>query len=126
MIRITSDGCPYCGRDRGQYVRLAREAARAGCRVVALAPRIGMMALRGDEPALQLQYVDMKLGRALNPFFTPQTVVLDGEGRVGWQRQGAMGDRDLALALETLAAFPHRSRVSPDHDGATRAGRLQQ
>ena len=109
VIRVTADSCPYCQRDREPYTQLARQASLAGCRVIAVAPRAGQMAPNPLEPGVQLQYVDMKVGRTLNPFMTPQTIVLDGRGRMAWQRQGAMDMQDVGEALSTLDAMRKES-----------------
>jgi hypothetical protein len=51
---------------------------------------------------MQLQYVDMKLGRTLYPFLTPQTILLSGEGRIIWAQEGSMDDQALSVALSAL------------------------
>lgn len=102
LLRVTADTCPYGRQDRAQYTRLVDEAERVGCRTLAIAPIAGQMAPTEEGPSIQLQFIEMNLGRALDPFLTPQTILLDGEGRVKWQRQGAMNDLELELALEAL------------------------
>jgi len=102
LLRVTADTCPFGRQDRAQYMRLVDKSRSVGCRTVAIAPIAGQMVPTEDGPSIQLQFVDMGFGRALDPFLTPQTILLDGQGRVRWQRQGAMDDLELVLALEAL------------------------
>ena len=69
-----------------------------------LSPQTGQQKLNlNSGQALQLQYVDMQLGRALNPFTTPQTILLDAEGHVIWAWEGAMDGDALSHALQALS-----------------------
>lgn len=106
LIRISSDSCPYCRLDHSQYARLLQEAQKAKCETIILAPIAGEMKLKEDSPALQLQYVDLKLGRTLKPFMTPETILLDGTRRPTWQREGSIDNGSLAQALRALAKLP--------------------
>ena len=103
LIRLSSDGCPYCRLDRGLYTHLVQRAQQAGCKTIILAPKVGQIKSngKGDGP-MQLQYVDMKFGEALYPFMTPQTMLLDRGGRIMWDREGAMDKRALENALQAL------------------------
>lgn len=69
---------------------------------MAVGPQVGDIAPVVDEVVRQLQFVDMRLGRALNPFSTPQTLLLDSEGRPRWHRKAALNDDDVAEAMKTL------------------------
>ena len=102
VVRVTADECPYCKQDLAHYSTLTQRATEHGCRIIELSPRVGQMAPRAGTPAIQLQYVDMALGRALNPYATPQTILLNRDGRMTWQRQGAMDDEDIGAALDSL------------------------
>lgn len=102
VIRVTADSCAYCQQDQGHYSRLKREARRTGCRVLAVGPRVGDVANRPDSDVVQLQYVDMRLGRSLDPFLTPQTILLDHDGRLRWHRQGSLNDEDVTGAMREI------------------------
>lgn len=102
LLRVSSDGCPYCRQDQPQYTRLVEQARKAGCESVILAPIAGQMELRENSPSAQLQYVDMSMGRVLKPFMTPETILLGGRGRPAWQQVGSMDDDALARALKAL------------------------
>ena len=102
VIRVTADECPYCRRDQSQYGRLVAEAQRAGCQVSAVGPRVGDVAIRQDRDVVQIQYVDMRLGRSLNPFLTPQTILLDHTGRLRWHRQGSLNDQDVTRGVREI------------------------
>lgn len=101
LVRVTADACPYCRADQHQLSKLVQRAVRAGCEAVTVAPKVGQMQARPGE--LQLQYVDMNLGRALNPFMTPQTLLLDSTGRVAWYRVGSLDDAALRGGFRALA-----------------------
>lgn len=107
IIRVTADGCPYCRADQTKYIKLVQRAMKFGCEVITLAPKFGQM--RPQPGELQLQYVDMTLGRFLNPFLIPQTILLDRRRRVVWYMVGSMDDASLRGALGGLAKFPHGS-----------------
>jgi len=103
LIRLSSDACPYCRLDRGLYMHLVRQARQAGCESIVLAPKAGQVKSGGvSSGTLHLQYVDMKLGRALVPVLTPQTIILDRAGRIVWDREGSMDKRALSDALRAV------------------------
>jgi hypothetical protein len=102
LVRVTSDQCPYCETDRPQYDRLVARARQSSCSIIAVGPRVGDMTLASAGDALPLQYVDLAVGRALMPFRTPQTMIVDATRRLRWQRQGALDDDDLGAALQAL------------------------
>jgi hypothetical protein len=102
VLRLTSDGCPYCRLDKSQYTRLFQRAKEAGCQTLLLAPKLGQMELNEDGLAIQLQFVDMKFGANLDPYLIPRTILLDQNGRLRWQQEGAMDDRTLRKALKVL------------------------
>lgn len=104
LIRIATDACPFSRQDRQQYLRLLAAARKRGCSVIAMAPVIGQMAIDPDPSVVQLQFVEMSLGRVLDVSMVPQTVLLNGSGAVVWQRQGAMNDRDVARARAALGS----------------------
>ncbi len=106
VLRITADACPYCKEDRPLYDELAVEANRKHCRVIEISPKTGDVAPREHLSLVQLQYVDMEFGRAMNPFMTPQTMILDDKGRVRWQHQGAMDANILRRGIATIRALP--------------------
>jgi hypothetical protein len=103
LIRMTADDCPYCQLDQSQYGRLVEEAQRAGCQVLVIGPRVGDVAIQPDSDIVQLQYVDMGFGRVLDPFGTPQTILLDQSGKVTWHRQGSLKEEDLTRAVRKIA-----------------------
>lgn len=103
LIRVTADNCPYCRADQDQYAHLVEQARRAGCQVATIGPRAGDVALQPEADIVQLQYVDMRFGRALDPFGTPQTILLDTSGRVVWHRQGPLREHDRARATGEMA-----------------------
>ena len=103
VLRITAENCPYSKQDRPGFERIASAARSIGCRVVEVGPRVGDVAPR--DTAEQLQYVAMELGDTLNPFLTPQTIVLDAAGQPQWQRQGAMDEGAIQNALQALHRF---------------------
>jgi hypothetical protein len=103
LLRVSSDGCEFCRVDVGYYRALSDEAQNAGCESVLVAPEFGSMkALSGGGEAVQLQFVDMKLGRILNPFLTPQTILLTSGDAVAWSRDGALDTDSLRQGLQAL------------------------
>jgi hypothetical protein len=102
LIRIYANGCAYCRRDQSQYARVVQQAQEVGCETIAMAPVARAAESYSDSRVVQLQYIDMKLGRALNPFMTPETILLDRAGRVVWSREGAMDNPSLAQAIHAL------------------------
>jgi hypothetical protein len=104
LIRLSSDGCPYCRLDEGQYARLVEQAQRSRCEAMILAPKVGQIKPGASSGAIvQLQYVDMKFGRVLNPRVTPETILLDGRGRLIWYWEGSINDGALSKGLDALA-----------------------
>jgi hypothetical protein len=103
LIRVTSDNCPYCQKDQPQYKRLIDKAKQMSCSVVTLGPRVGDISKESVGDAMSLQYVDFAVGRALMPFRTPQTLILDASRGLVWQRQGALDDSDLGAALQAFS-----------------------
>lgn len=99
LIRVSSDGCPYCRLDQGQYTALVHKVQGVGCKTIIVAPKVGQIKSNGNRGVLQLQYVNMKFGEALNPYMTPETILLDGEDRILWDREGSMDDRGLSSAI---------------------------
>jgi hypothetical protein len=102
LLRITSDSCPYCKQDHEVFLRLAHKAQQLSCSVVALAPRAGGMAAVTGATYEQLEYVPLSFGAAIDPFLTPQTIVLNRSGSVMWWRAGVMSGDDEASASEKL------------------------
>lgn len=103
LIRVSADGCPYCRLDQRQYTQLVQQAQKALCETVLLAPKTGQIKWEGNNGGvMQLQYVDMDLGRALNPYFTPQTILLDKKGLIVWDQEGSMDDDALTAAVSAL------------------------
>jgi hypothetical protein len=103
VIRLTADGCRYCRQDQTEYTRLLQEAEKIGCRTITVAPKYGQIKPdSGSNVPAQIQWVDMKLGRALNPFLTPQTILLDRVGRIMWKKEGSMDGRSLSGALRAM------------------------
>lgn len=102
VLRVSSDSCPDCWLDQEKYARVVRQAKQSRCESLITAPVAGEMRLDPKSPSLQLQYVDMRFGRVLKPFVTPETILLDARGRPVWQQQGAMNDNSLGLALQAL------------------------
>jgi hypothetical protein len=103
LIRVSADACPYCRLDQRQFTELAHRAQDVQCKTILVAPKTGQIKWRaGEGRTMQLQYVDMKLGRTLYPFLTPQTILLSGEGRIIWAQEGSMDDQALSVALSAL------------------------
>lgn len=102
LLRITSDSCPYCKQDEELFLRVARQAKQLSCSVVAVAPRAGGMAYVPGAIYEQLEYVPLSFGGAIDPYLTPQTIVLNRSGSVVWWRAGAMTTDDEAQASEVL------------------------
>ncbi len=104
LLRLTSDDCPYCWADKPQLGALQASARSAGCEEVQIAPKTGLVPLQAGK--VQLQYVDAAFARVLDPFLTPQTILLSGTGVVVWYRAGEMDNRSLAEARRALKALP--------------------
>lgn len=103
LIRVSADGCPYCRLDQPQYTELARRVQDIRGKTILVAPKTGQIEWpEGDGKTMQLQYVDMKLGRALYPFLTPQTILLGRDGSIIWAQEGSMSDQALSAAVSAL------------------------
>ena len=102
LVRVTADQCEYCKQDQDQYVRLLAKAKEANCDAIALGPRKSALGTTSRVGTLSLTHVDFAVGRALMPFVTPQTLVVDANRRLVWQRQGALKDDDLNSASRAL------------------------
>ena len=102
LIRLSSRGCPYCRLDQSQYASLLQRTRRASCQTIVMAPMALVAESFEDPRVVQLQYVDMKFGQTLNPFLTPQTILLDSQARVIWSRAGTMDKPSLAQAISAL------------------------
>lgn len=105
LIRVYSKECPLCKADIDKYRILAHRAQTLGCRAISIAPTAEDADRDGDSSVIRLQYVDMAFGRALMPFLTPQTMLLDSRGRVVWSRVGTL-DGTALLAGERALADP--------------------
>jgi len=103
LLRLTSDACPYCHLDQPEYKRLVAEAQKDGCKVVTLAAKLGQVKPNGNLGGIaQLQFVDINLGQALNPYSTPQTILLNSDGKIAWDREGSIDPASLSEALHAL------------------------
>lgn len=103
LLRVSADACLYCRLDQPQYTQLVHRAQEAQCKTILVAPKTGQIRWSEDPGrTMQLQYVDMKLGRALYPFSTPQTILLSGGGEILWVREGSMDEQALSTALRAL------------------------
>jgi hypothetical protein len=103
LIRLSSDACPYCRLDNVQYTWLVQQGQEAGCKTIIMSPKVGQIKSNGDSGGMtQLQFVDMKFGRELNPYITPQTFLLDSGGRMLWNRVGAMDKQAVSSSLRAL------------------------
>ncbi len=107
LIRLSADGCPYCRTDQPLYTRIVQQAQRAGCRAIVIAPRVGQIKPTGNSGGvMQLQFVTMQFGRALNPVITPETILIDNRtGRVTWDREGSLDEEALSEGLRVLGGF---------------------
>ncbi|MGH9393014.1 MAG: TlpA family protein disulfide reductase, partial [Terriglobales bacterium] len=103
LLRLATDECPYCRSDAQslQPLMVAAEAAR--CETVFLAPKSGTMTAALPNSAMLLQGVGLDLGRVLDPYLIPQTLLLDRGGKIVWFRVGSLAAVDLASAQRALA-----------------------
>jgi hypothetical protein len=97
LLRVATERCLYCRLDKGRFAVLAGEALKAGCRSVTVAPRAD-----GGAGVDSLELVDLALGRVLNPVITPQTMVVDGTGRILREQDGAMDEHAMNQFIKTL------------------------
>lgn len=105
LLRLSSDYCKYCRIDQPHYKSLRAAATNAGCSSFLMAPKAGHLKFQEDGSGTKfLQFVDFEMGRALNPFSTPQTILLDRTGRVLWYRDGTMDERAAASAIRALGS----------------------
>lgn len=103
LIRVSADGCPYCRLDQPQYTRIMRQAQKVHCQAILLAPKTGEIKSNGNTGGvMQLQYVDMNFGRALVPFVTPETILLNRKGRIIWDQVGSVNGAAINAALSAL------------------------
>jgi hypothetical protein len=102
VIRITSDFCAHCRADQPAYEEITNASRAAACQIVEVAPLAGDMASRPRDAVTQLKYVDMPLAKALYPYVTPQTIVLDADRKVKWKRVGKLTKETLASAIAVL------------------------
>jgi len=104
VLRVSSDYCSFCRLDEDEYLRLVERAKESGCEVVVLAPKLGQLSSEsGDKGAVQLWYIDFAFGRSLVPYATPQTILLDRNGRVLWFNEGALDQSGLSRSMKVLA-----------------------
>ena len=103
LLRMSSDRCRYCRMDQPFYKRLIDASRLQGCASFVLSPKTGQIDFRDDGTGTQYwQFVDYQVGRYLDPFLTPQTILLDSEGRVRWFREGTMDARSLTGAMRAM------------------------
>jgi len=104
LVRLSSDNCRFCRLDKAEYARLVEQAEKTRCRVIILAPQLGQTNEYGaGSDAMQFQFIDMSFGRELNPFITPQTLLLDRGGRIVWDREGSIDADSLSSGLRAIA-----------------------
>jgi hypothetical protein len=106
LIRVSSDGCEYCRQDAGYYRSLNLRARATGCESILIGAQFGALKSSTDfDGATVLQFVDMSFGRVLNPYLTPQTLLLDNKGVVVWSRDGAMDGTAVESGLRAMGGF---------------------
>lgn len=88
LIRLSADGCPYCRLDQPLYAKLLAAARARNCESAVLGPRSRDISAKGrTEGAMTLEFVDFRLGKALKPVMTPETLLVNGNGRLAWFRK---------------------------------------
>lgn len=102
IIRITQDSCTYCKRDSTRYGSLVDHARQRSCGVVEVAPLAGSMAVHDRHGVTQLKYISREIGGPLIPIVTPQTVIVDKDGKLMWMRRGAFTDASLNAAISAV------------------------
>ncbi|HEX3746748.1 MAG TPA: hypothetical protein VHW09_22575 [Bryobacteraceae bacterium] len=89
--------------DRSRYEQLRAQAQKVGCRSILLAPKAGQIAPKEDtDRKTLLQFVDLNFGRTLNPYMTPQTLLLDGLGEIIWEQEGSIDESALSAGIRRL------------------------
>lgn len=99
LLRVTSDDCAYCIRDRGSYDELVEAARSAQCEIIEVAPRAGQMASNPRAGIVQLKYVTRALNREL---VTPETIILDRGFSERWSNKGVISRTALNEGLSVL------------------------
>lgn len=102
VIRITDDNCAFCKKDKPSYARFVEAARHASCEVIEIAPMAGKMAADPRSGVVQLRYIDADIGVATAPFATPQTVIVDGNWKLKWNRRGIFDEKSLVASLAVL------------------------
>jgi hypothetical protein len=110
VLRVTRDDCPYCAKDKPKYDAFLDAARQANCEIVEIAPQAGGMAANPRPGVTQLKFVDNALGSTVYPFVTPQTVVLDGQWNVRWQRRGIFSDDSLVRGISVLGTIARQGK----------------
>lgn len=105
VVRVTSDNCVYCTKDKGSYADLVAAALQSSCEIVELAPNAGQMALDPRPGIHQLKFVDTNLAPALFPFATPSTLILDREWNIRWARRGMFDRESLDASVKTIRSI---------------------
>jgi hypothetical protein len=106
LIRVSSDACAFCRLDQPLYSRLLAAVEARHCNAAIIAPKQGQRAAIGSAAgAMELQFIDMRLGQVLKPVMTPQTLLVDDNGQLAWYRAGMMDERALRAALKTVSGF---------------------
>lgn len=104
IVRIVAVGCPFCAADSRELASLLKAGRRAGCQEVLVSATPGgspsSVALRPGAP--EVDFVDLGFGAGLNPYLTPQTILIGPRDRVRWACQGSMGRSALARAIRAL------------------------
>ena len=83
--------------------------------MIVISPQHGHLKARVAEldNSVQLQFVNMSFGQVLNPFLTPQTILLDNAGYVVWSRDGAIDSEAAHAGMVALAHLPEFQRSVP-------------
>jgi hypothetical protein len=106
LLRVSSDGCQFCRLDQPLYSRLLTAVEAHHCNAAIIAPKQGQRAAIGNTGgAMELQFIDMRLGQVLKPVMTPQTLLVDDNGQLEWYRAGMMDERALSAALKIVSGF---------------------
>jgi hypothetical protein len=106
VIRVSSDGCPSCLADQVLYSKLVTSAAAQGCEVATILTSEGStLGEKGESRVEEVEYVDFRLGKILNPFITPQTMLLNSAGRLAWFREGTIDQESLNKAMGEMRSF---------------------
>jgi hypothetical protein len=106
LVRVATEGCPYCRQDKPLFNRLLVAAQRANCETIAIVPSVrdlGPSLTNAGVP--QLVYVDMELARRVVPYVVPQTLLLDRGGSIVWDAIGASNEDSIARAERLLTGL---------------------